>query len=114
MNCRPQPTAVDPWRATRLATKDRETPHDFRDKAMAKNKAKRDQKKKKDRERRVAKDKLATRAKATADQKVAQERTASEPQSPGTKPKKSPAIGAAKNSSFTATSKAPIYRRTGG
>ena len=81
---------------------------------MAKNKEKREQKKKKERERRVAQNKLAAREKLAADKKVAQEREANEPQSPGTKSKKSAAIGAAQNSSFAATSKTPIYRRTGG
>ena len=85
---------------------------------MAKNKKKREQKKKKkkkkERERRVAQNTLAAREKLAADQEIAQERAANEPQSPGTKPKKSAVIGAAKNSSFAATSKTPIYRRTGG
>ena len=80
---------------------------------MAKNKAKREQKKKKDRERRVAQNKLAAREKLTAEKKNVQERTANAPQLPGTKPKKSAAIGAAKNSSFAVTSKTPTYRRSG-
>ena len=84
---------------------------------MAKNKKKREQKKKKkkkERERRVAQNTLAAREKRAADQKIVHERAANEPQSPGTKPKKSAVIGAAKNSSFAATSKTRIYRRTGG
>ena len=99
--------------AKRSLNMDRETLHDARDNIMAKNKEKREQKKK-ERERRVAQNTLAAREKLAADQEIAQERAANEPQSPGTKPKKSAVIGAAKNSSFAATSKTRIYRRTGG
>jgi hypothetical protein len=81
---------------------------------MAKNKDKREQKKKKQRERRVAQNKHAAREKLNADQKADLERGANDPQSPGTKSKKSATIGAAKNSSFAVTSKTPIYRRSGG